>query len=356
MKTQLAIVMILAALTNWANAGHNRLDKQAREMHDQFMDAIENGDVDEAEKLIKESRDIARQRNTDTRHIVFLSDCWLVNRKNKKRNQYPIHAAVLTSPAMTKLLLNSYADPNMPSPSGENALQLAIRERKHSSMRYLVETSCQYGHGHGQARPNKKDQDGNNALHLFVRANAGDYFPESAFQDLLNAGAQINDRNYKGDTPLHTAVECRDNSLIALLLAAHANPLLKNVEGKLPSDYARDMQKGDGWLCGPGLVKQLEEAEKGQTARLADKQLEKKFSRAEQKQLKRQMEEWQHFLEGCVSRNMRPPEGVDSEERRTAQEQKKDVEQGAQKLKESGYLCFPDDEEISSGSLFDNSW
>jgi hypothetical protein len=264
---RIILVMISMVLTNGICVGHNnRFNKKMRELHDQFMEAIVSGKVAKSERIIKEGKELAINENIkrSSRYVAHLSSNWLVNRKNKKRDCYPIHAAVLTSAAMTKLLLNNFADQNMPSPSGQTALQFAIREHKHESMRSLLESKSSI---FSSAKPNKKDRDGNNALHLLLIANA--------------------DRD---------SFSTQDSELIVLLLQAGLNPLLKNKEGKLPSDCVRMHNKP---LHNKSLlIEQLEKAEIEFETKLKEKG---RLRKIEREPTEEERERAREMLECCLS-------------------------------------------------------
>jgi hypothetical protein len=67
-------------------------------------------------------------------------------------------------------------------------------------------------------------------LTLFVTAN---------LQVHASAGADINQPDQSGNTPLHTAVENRNLSKIQTLIAAGAKLDVRNRHGRTPLDYAK---------------------------------------------------------------------------------------------------------------------
>ena len=71
---------------------------------------------------------------------------------------------------------------------------------------------------------------------------------------LLEAGADVNNRQARGNTPLHTSAHLGDNSTVETLLAHGADAALRSDDGKSAADYARDGGHED-------LVRRLEAAE-----------------------------------------------------------------------------------------------
>jgi len=71
---------------------------------------------------------------------------------------------------------------------------------------------------------------------------------------LLEAGADANSRQARGNTPLHTSAHLGDISTVETLLAHGADAALRSDDGKSAADYARDGGHED-------LVRRLEAAE-----------------------------------------------------------------------------------------------
>ncbi len=57
---------------------------------------------------------------------------------------------------------------------------------------------------------------------------------------LLEAGADANSRQARGNTPLHTSAHLGDISTVETLLAHGADAALRSDDGKSAADYARD--------------------------------------------------------------------------------------------------------------------
>lgn len=71
----------------------------------------------------------------------------------------------------------------------------------------------------------------------------------------IDAGADVNAKDYDGDTPLHLAVECRDYEIIKFLIENGADPTIKNKENKTPLDIVKNAPSFD-----EEFIKLLEEA------------------------------------------------------------------------------------------------
>ncbi|XP_036685387.1 ankyrin repeat domain-containing protein 22 isoform X4 [Balaenoptera musculus] len=65
---------------------------------------------------------------------------------------------------------------------------------------------------------------------------------ESLVRMLLNAGAEVNAIDCYGCTALHYACKMKNQTLIPLLLEAHADPMIKNKHGESSLDIARRLK------------------------------------------------------------------------------------------------------------------
>lgn len=91
------------------------------------------------------------------------------------------------------------------------------------------------------------DKNGVTALHHAVRFRS-----PTAVQTLIERGANVNQAcRRSGSTPLHRAVtttgapgtankQVEARQIVALLLAAGADPKIQNRQGRIPGDYAKD--------------------------------------------------------------------------------------------------------------------
>ncbi|XP_052517169.1 ankyrin repeat domain-containing protein 22 [Budorcas taxicolor] len=65
---------------------------------------------------------------------------------------------------------------------------------------------------------------------------------EALVRKLLNAGVEVNATDCYGCTALHYACEMKNQTLIPLLLEAHANPMIKNKHGETSLDIAQRLK------------------------------------------------------------------------------------------------------------------
>ncbi|XP_040110648.1 ankyrin repeat domain-containing protein 22 [Oryx dammah] len=65
---------------------------------------------------------------------------------------------------------------------------------------------------------------------------------EALVRMLLNAGVEVNAIDCYGCTALHYACEMKNQTLIPLLLEAHANPMIKNKHGETSLDIAQRLK------------------------------------------------------------------------------------------------------------------
>lgn len=111
--------------------------------------------------------------------------------------------------------------------TGETALHIVTARRDLIWVRFLTQKG---------ANPNIRDKEGNTPLQ--IAASLG--FQE-AVEVLIKAGANIDDTNVAGETPLISSVHRRDVTMIRLLLANKANPDHNDNSGRSARDYAELM-------------------------------------------------------------------------------------------------------------------
>jgi len=142
----------------------------------------------------------------------------------------PIHLAAKSGHAdIVKLLVEKY---NIPIDRESNvtrstALQEAMAAGRVDVMRTLVELGADLNTPTGVG--------GNTALHLAVRNGE-----LAAAENLLQAGANVDPRNDRRQTPLHLAALDGDEAMIGLLLRFNADRTAKDMRGKTAADLAYD--------------------------------------------------------------------------------------------------------------------
>ena len=115
--------------------------------------------------------------------------------------------------------------------TGETALIVTIKRRDLNWTNFLLSRG---------ANPNQKDGKGNAPIHFAALLG----FSEGA-DLLLSRGAQVNLPNNSGETPLIIAVQQRNLPLVRLLLASGADPKQTDrIAGKSARDYASEDTRG----------------------------------------------------------------------------------------------------------------
>lgn len=127
--------------------------------------------------------------------------------------------------------------------SGENALQIVIARQDLAWLGFLLSKG---------ANANQQDDSGNSPMMQAVEAG----FTEGV-RRLLSARANINLPNRSGETPLIRAVQKRDVAMVRLLLANGADADRRDVIAGLS---ARDYAKADTRT--PAILKLIEEGKK----------------------------------------------------------------------------------------------
>ena len=87
-------------------------------------------------------------------------------------------------------------------------------------------------------------------ISIWVAAKAGEI---EAVKQHLAAGADVNAKNKRGGTPLHSAAAKEHENIAELLIAKGADVNAKNNEGRTPLHYAT----GTGWQGGYEIAKLL---------------------------------------------------------------------------------------------------
>lgn len=123
------------------------------------------------------------------------------------------------------------AEANALSPDGYSALGLAAFFKRRDVVRYLLEAGA-------DPRPASR-AGGFTPLHSAVATDAGAADIEIV-RMLLGRGAQPNAKSQSGSTPLHTAAFTGDRATLDLLLRHGADAAIKNKDGKIAADVARE--------------------------------------------------------------------------------------------------------------------
>ncbi len=190
--------------------------------------AIEDGNVDLAERLIDAGADVDKPE--------FLT-----------RRTPLIYSAIWDEAESARLLLGKGADPDATDrPWGATALHYATNDGHADVVRALLEGGADPDIGNAEEFDQYTRGPGNTPLHLATREG---HF--ECIRALLAGGAHVDARNLPGDTPLTTAISRGDLTSVGILLENGADPALSRVSGQLPLQTA--MRRGN-WKIAALLV------------------------------------------------------------------------------------------------------
>lgn len=145
-----------------------------------------------------------------------------LNEKNAL-GQTPLFICVAQNkPQTLSVLLRHKADPNILDNDGWNALMMAVNQRKTAMINTLLNAG---------ASPNVSGISEGYPLHLTMSKSHDD---SDIAKRLLEADANIDIKNAKGETPLFLAVERNKPLTFRLLLQNKANANMPNAEGLTP--------------------------------------------------------------------------------------------------------------------------
>ena len=142
----------------------------------------------------------------------------------------PLHAAADTGSGKSmEILLKAKADPDVCDLRGITPLALAIRNGDFQKVKALVNAGASVNKPilNGRATP----------LLLAVRVGR-----KNIIAFLLEKGADPNQADPEGNTPLHYAAALNNPSAVQALLEAKADPSIRSKAGKRPSDLTSDAQ------------------------------------------------------------------------------------------------------------------
>ena len=95
------------------------------------------------------------------------------------------------------------------------------------------------------------DENGNSGLHIAVRAAT----PAATIERIAEAGASVDARNNRGNTPLHLAMEQEAREIVRLFLDEGADLFFPNAEGRTPLGVAARLDPTFfKWLVDQGVI------------------------------------------------------------------------------------------------------
>ena len=119
--------------------------------------------------------------------------------------------------------------------SQQTLLHVCVKQGDPERLEYLLR--------HG-ANVRAKDIRGDTVLHMcFDHPIYNAFHPTSIAQRLIDAGAQVNEPNKRGVTPLHRAILYNAQDFVEVFLRNKANVFLFDNDNKLPIHYAKDENK-----------------------------------------------------------------------------------------------------------------
>jgi ankyrin repeat protein len=208
---------------------------ELKKLEEKLSSPIINGNIDEVRRLLEKSPLLANGMTSsytsalklavdrDKKEIVRLllengADTEYTNTGN------PPPLFVAKSPAVASLLIAHGANVNRIDRE-KTPLNSAITDDRYDVIRVLLESG---------ADPNLPSNEKDTPLCLALQ-----WKRTEMVRLLLDKGADPNRRNNRGDTPLHKAVLSDQLVLVELLLNKGANPKIKDANGRLPYSSAK---------------------------------------------------------------------------------------------------------------------
>lgn len=126
--------------------------------------------------------------------------------------------------AVARILLDKGAKISKVDQGGNTPLHIAAQSGYLNIASFLLDKGCEI---------DQSNAVGSTPLHLAAEAGRNE-----VVSFLLQKGASISGKSRFGFTPLHAAANLNHLDTVRLLIGAGANPLAKDIDGKMPIDYA----------------------------------------------------------------------------------------------------------------------